>query len=718
MSTFFKRLVKGATVESRLLLAFLPMIVAMILIDSYLDQSSILSSLSFLATFILKFVLAIPVMVIIIYGMSKLLDQKLSKTKLALLTSEERFRTIFENNTSAILILETDTNVSMVNDAYCKLTGFPREEVVGQSWTRLIPESEQKRLTELNKLRLQQSTDIPSNYEFQFIRKDGEIRVGIMSVFYDLLINQIVVSFTDITERKQMEISLRESEERYRKLIEIQGEGLGIVDTNERFIFANPAADKIMGVPIGTLVGRSMDEFVTKETFENVRKQTMTRQEGNQSTYEMEFIRLDGEHRMMLVTATPTFNSNGEFEATLGIFHDITDRKKIENELKKNEAELKALNTTKDKLFSIVAHDLRGPIGTSADLLEVLIESFDAFSNEERLKMLDILKNSAKSTYNLLETLLNWAIIQTGNMVFKPELFNLTHCIDTTVRNFVPAALSKNITLLYEPGDEIFSFADQNMIQTVLRNLIGNAIKYTFRGGTIEVKSVNQGHKIEISISDNGVGMDEETRKKLFVQNKQDSKYGTENEKGTGLGLVLCKEFIEKHGGHIHAESEPGRGSSFIFDIPKMQSYGETLPGKIPGAKPCHTKFNNELILIVEDEDINYQVLCSILTSVSLKYERAITGGEAVDKFLHNRYDLILMDVQLPEMNGWEATMKIRENDSEIPIVAVTAYASDPSKKMTMEAGCNDYVTKPINKAKLVQMLEKHLSKNRIASNL
>jgi PAS domain S-box-containing protein len=705
-------LVKGTTVESRLLVAFLPLVVTMILIDSYIDHSSLFSSLSFFTISMIKFIVAIPVMGIIIYFMAKMLEQKLFSTKIALLSSEERFRTIFENNTSAILILETDTNVSMVNDAYCKLTGFSREEVVGQSWTHLIPESERERLTGLNKLRLQQSTDIPSNYEFQFIRKNGEIRVGIMSVFYDQLINQIVVSFTDITERKTMEISLRESEEKYRKLIEIQGEGFGIVDQDERFIFTNPAADKIMGVPVGTLVGRRMDEFVDHETFEKIKGQTRTRQEGNQSTYEMDFVRSDGEHRMMLVTATPTFNANGEFEATLGIFHDITDRKSIENELKKNESELKALNTTKDKLFSIVAHDLRGPIGTSAELLEVLIDSFDSFSNEEQLKMLEILKNSAKSTYNLLETLLNWAIIQTGNMVFRPELLNLTQCIENTVNNLAPTALSKNITLHFERGDEIFIYADLNMINTVLRNLIGNAIKYTYRGGNIEIRSNNLGIKTEITIMDNGTGMDEITRKNLFVQNRQDSKYGTENEKGTGLGLILCKEFIEKHGGHIHVESEPEKGTTFMFDIPKVLTPSETSTRKKPEEKTQHQKFNNELILIVEDEDINYQVLCSILSSINLKYERAITGKEAVDKFVHNHYNLILMDVQLPEMNGWEATMKIRENDSEIPIVAVTTYASDPSKKMTMDAGCNDYVTKPFNKTKLIQVLDKHLTKN------
>jgi PAS domain S-box-containing protein len=689
-----------------------------IITDHLIDQQMSLFNQSWLISALIKIAIGIPLVGIMIFLLAKMLDRKLSRTKLALEKSEERFRTIFENNTSATLILETDTTVSMVNDAYCKMTGYTREEVVGKSWKILIPDFELERLSEYNRLRLQNSPDVPDNYEFQFKKKNGEIRFGIMSVFYDKLINQIVTSVMDITERKQMEVSLRKSEEKYRRLIEIQGEGFGVVNSEERFVFSNPAADKIMGVPIGSLVGRSMDEFVSKETFEKIKKQTTIRQEGNQSTYEMEFIRADGEERVLLVTATPTFNSTGEFESTLGIFLDITDRKRIEDELKQNESELKALNTTKDKLFSIIAHDLRGPIGTSADLIEVMMENFDNFSNEEQLKMLDILKNSAKSTYNLLETLLNWAIIQTGNPVFQPELFNLTKCLSGTVDSILPTALSKNITIIYEPGADIFSYADPNMIQTVFRNLIGNAIKYTFRGGDIKVSVNDLGQKTEITISDNGVGMDEETRMNLFSQNKTSSKYGTENEKGTGLGLVLCKEFIEKHGGHIRVESEKGKGSRFIFEIPKIQSKNKFQAPQKVEENQIRGRFNNELILIVEDEDINYQVLCSILTSINLKYERAISGNEAVDMFLHNNYSLILMDVQLPEMNGWEATMKIRENDSQIPIVAVTAYASDPTRKKSMDAGCNDFVTKPINKAKLIQIIDKHLSKNKTGSLL
>lgn len=714
MRSFFQKLFKRGTFENRLFLASLTIMFFLIIIDDFLNQSAWESKLNWFLVSSIKLLISIPISWLVIYLLGKFFNQELTKTRIALETSEKRFRTIFENNASSIMIIERDSTITMVNNAYSIITGFSREEVVGSSWMKLVPDSELERLKEYNRLRFSGATDVPNVYEFMFNKKDGEIRVGLMSVFFDEFLNQIVVSITDITDRKAIEVSLEESKKRYQRLVEMQGEGLGNVDKNECFIFANPAAERIMGVPPGTLVGRKLNEFISETTLKLIQKQTYLRKEGNQSTYEMEIVRPDGEKRVLLVTATPNFSPNGVFEYSLGIFLDITDRKNFENELKKNESELKALNTTKDKLFSIIAHDLRGPVGTSADLLEVMMENYTSLSNEEQIKMLEILKNSAKSTFNLLETLLNWTIIQTGTLVFRPEFFSLTGCIESIVDNMNPSAFSKSIQLSFNFETELFVYADQNMMQTILRNLIGNAIKYTSRGGSIVVKATIKDNNPEISISDNGVGMDDVTRNNLFVLNKQNSKYGTENEKGTGLGLILCKEFIERHGGRLNVESELGKGSTFTFEIPKIYNQPEAQNKKTVELNPESQKFNNELILIVEDEEINYHILRSILTSVNLSYERANNGKKAVDMFLHNKYSLILMDIQLSEMNGWEATMKIRENDSEIPIIAVTAYASDPSRKKSLEAGCNDFITKPINKIKLIQLIDKYLNKNRV----
>ncbi|MCE1197994.1 MAG: PAS domain S-box protein [Marinilabiliales bacterium] len=715
MSKFLHRIFDKKSEEFRLLFSLIPLSFLLILLDEYLDKFSILSDQNHLNMLILKLFASSLLSILITFLFFRILDYRLRRSDEAAILSRERFRLIFENNTSSILIINAESHVIMINDAYCEMTGFTREEVIGQSWLKLIPPHEAERLLSFNQRRLAKDPGVPSHYELDFITRTGEVRVGMISVFYEDTLHEYVISVNDISERKAIENSLRESEEKYKNLINIQGEGLGILNRELRYIFANPAADKIMGVDQGGLIGRRLDEFVTTESMLTVKKETELHKAGSQSTYELEFVRPDGAKRVMLITTTPTFSDKGDYENSLSIFLDITDRKNIENELIRNEAELKALNTTKDKLFSIIAHDLRGPVGTSADLLEVMIESYDSFSQDEQLKMLEILRNSARSTYNLLETLLNWAVIQTGNLVFRPEIFNLTKTVDNIVKNLVPTAFSKNISLIFDATEDIYIFGDQNMIQTVFRNLIGNSIKYTYRGGMIEVKILNHDHKTEVLIVDNGVGMDETTKNNLFILNKQHSKYGTENEKGTGLGLILCKEFLEKHGGSIRVESEPEKGSCFIFDIPKIHNRKEKND-ETAQPKPEHKQFNQETILIVEDEDINYQVLRSILTSMNLNYERAENGKDAVTMFLKNNYSLILMDVQLPEMNGWEATMKIRENDADIPIIAVTAYASDPTRKKSMEAGCNDFVTKPINKTRLVQIIDKYLKRSRITT--
>ena len=295
MTTFFQRLLKRSTIEYQLLLALVPLTVVMVLIDNFIDIQAWSANYNALIITLVKSALAIPVLILLIYTLAKILDRKLANTRIALETSEERFRSIFEKNSAAILLIETDKSISMCNDAYCEMTGYSREEVVGKSWTQLIPESELERLTTFNTLRLQNSPDIPDNYELMFVKKNGDVRVGLMSVFYDRLINEIVTSITDITERKQMEVSLEESREKYRKLIDLQGEGFGVVDREERFILTNPAADRIMGVPVGKLVGRKIDEFVNRNNFDLVRQQSDIRRAGNQTTYELEFIRADGE---------------------------------------------------------------------------------------------------------------------------------------------------------------------------------------------------------------------------------------------------------------------------------------------------------------------------------------------------------------------------------------------------------------------------------------
>ena len=238
----------------------------------------------------------------------------------------------------------------------------------------------------------------------------------------------------------------------------------------------------------------------------------------------------------------------------------------------KSEAELKKLNATKDKFFSIIAHDLRSPFNHILGFTELLIENTQDFEVAETKKYLGIINSSAKNTLILLDNLLNWARSQTGKVSFKPEKIILASIVHEIFELSNSRAKSKNIILNFiEPG-EIVVFADPDMMKTILRNLISNAIKFTHPNGKIEVTALQDDNFIAIAVSDNGVGMKDETRKKLFDISTNITTRGTANEKGSGLGLILCKEFVEKHGGKIWIESEEGKGSDFKFTLPLKKS--------------------------------------------------------------------------------------------------------------------------------------------------
>lgn len=249
----------------------------------------------------------------------------------------------------------------------------------------------------------------------------------------------------------------------------------------------------------------------------------------------------------------------------------------------RDKQELKAANTTINKLFSIIGHDLRGPLGNFKGLIDLLLMEGGNNDPERINSLLKLMQKSASSNYDLLENLLSWSRTERGNVVLQPEKLNLRLVTEIIVEHYDYVAVTKSIDLITEVDKNIYVFADEKMLQTILRNLVSNALKFTDKNGRVVVcckrKEISQKKTnlqvkpfIEICVSDTGSGMSPEVMTKIFNENEFYSSKGTENEKGTGLGLKLCKEFVEKHGGKLHVESELDKGSRFIFTIPEYQA--------------------------------------------------------------------------------------------------------------------------------------------------
>jgi len=346
-----------------------------------------------------------------------------------------------------------------------------------------------------------------------------------------------------IAELKQIEKKLNNELSLFSTLMENIPDCIYFKDINSRFILISNSHAKLFNLNSPAQVfGKTDLDFFTEEhsrmAFED--EQTIIRTGKSAVNIEEKETWPNGKETWVLTSKMPLRDKSGNIFGTFGISHNISERKKNEQVIKEQENQLRDLFLTKDKVFSIIAHDLRSPFNSILGFSELLIENFENYPVKKSKKFIEIISISAKKTLILLDNLLNWAQSQTGQISFKPEKVVLSSIIQEIFKLSNSSAKKKNILLNFQ-SEEIVVFADQNMIKTIIRNLIFNAIKFTNSNGKIDVTALQNDNFIEIAVSDNGVGMNEKTLNKLFSLNPNKTTIGTANEKGSGLGLILAK---------------------------------------------------------------------------------------------------------------------------------------------------------------------------------
>ena len=379
---------------------------------------------------------------------------------------------------------------------------------------------------------------------------------------------KVLVTLTDITERELVEQKLQSSETRYRRLFETAKDGILILDAyNGQIIDVNPYLIEVLGYSYEEFLGKELWEIGIFKNIEDskaafielqnkgfIRFEDMPLETKNGKPINVEYV-----SNVYLVDKAKVIQCN---------IRDITERKRAEENLKESEKRLRELNATKDKFFSIIAHDLKSPFTSIIGLSELLAEQVSKNDYKGIDEYANMIQTSSWHAMDLLTNLMEWSRSQTGRMVFNPVNLNLGELIEEASALLEESANQKSITIAKDLPVGLIMFADKSMINTVLRNLISNAIKYTNPGGRIDISAIQGEKELTVNVSDNGVGIKEETLEKLFLIGASTSTRGTSDEEGTGLGLILCKEFISKHGGKIWAESLPGQGSRFAFTIP------------------------------------------------------------------------------------------------------------------------------------------------------
>jgi PAS domain S-box-containing protein len=484
----------------------------------------------------------------------------------ALQESEEKFRSIIENSADAIYIINQQGKYVYTNMAVSVMLGYTSEEMKSKTIADISPPNKIEEYFEAFKQILSEGKGFA---EVEFFKKDGNyISADLNSVL--LPDGRVYGSCRDITERKRVEKMLKESESALRDAQEIGKMGSWEWDMVKQKTYWSENYFAIHG-------------FKSKEvepTFELFRSRThpddvhfldenfaAIMKDKTPSSLELRLIQPDGTFKWIQNNIIPVIKDDKLVELK-GVIIDITNRKQAELTLKKNEIRLHQLNADKDRFISILSHDLKNPFNNLLGLSEVLTEDIRKLDIDEIETLANQINTTARNTFNLLEDILTWVRAQQGEIPFKPQNLSFTDICKNILETLNLNAKAKNITINCLTTDHQIVFADNDMLKTVMRNLVSNAIKFTNKGGAININAKENPENVTISISDNGIGIKPDDLKKLFNISEFITTTGTAKETGTGLGLLLCKEFVEKHGGKIWVESVYGKGSEFKFTLP------------------------------------------------------------------------------------------------------------------------------------------------------
>ncbi|MEA3289356.1 MAG: ATP-binding protein, partial [Campylobacterota bacterium] len=364
-------------------------------------------------------------------------------------------------------------------------------------------------------------------------------------------------------------------------------------------------------------------------------------------------------------------------------------------EIQKEKAE--EATAAKSNFLANMSHEIRTPMNGILGLIHLALESKENKKQKEYLKFID---SSAKNLLRVLNDILDFSKIESHKLTIQKIDFNIYEIVDSALNLIEHKAQEKNINLSVTYGDNISSsyYGDPVRLFQILSNLLSNAVKFTPKGEvTINISKISD-EKVRFEVKDTGIGLSEDQQSKLFQAFSQVDESITRQYEGTGLGLVISKKLVELMNGKIWVESNKGEGSSFIFEIQLLQK--EEGDSKLSDNKKLDiSRLKNSNILLVEDNSINQMIIKDLLEDKGVNIDIASNGQEAVDIYNINRnkYQLILMDLQMPVMDGIEATKVIREKDSNIPIIALTANALPHHVEATQKAGMNDHLTKPID---------------------
>ena len=526
-------------------------------------------------------------------------------------------------------------------------------------------------------------------------------------------------------EYKKASETLRKKEEQYRILVEGMNEGLMLTDNNDTILFVNQQTCDITGFSAEELIGENSAQVLfDHQNREFIIEKNKLRKKGVKDTYEVVLTQKNGEKIWIRCSGSPVYDEEGTVSGTIGVFENINERKKAEDERNKL---TELLITAKEKaeesdrlksaFLANISHEIRTPMNGILGFAELL--KMPELTSDAQKRYIHIIEQSGTRMLNIINDIIDISKIESGQMNINLNKTYVNQLLKDLLVFFTPEARRKGLKLSLSverpEGEECLLLTDHTKLAQVLSNLIKNALKFTKEG------SVNFGYEITKSpdslserpaeltfyIEDTGVGIPSDQVDLIFERFRQGSASLTRNYEGAGLGLSISKAFVEMLGGTIWVNSKPGKGSKFSFTlpytIPQIQEQGQQAP---------QDKTANQqsiCILIAEDDENNMMYLNAVLEEENSRLFESCNGKEAIELVKqHPEIDLVLMDLKMPEIDGFEATRQIKKIRPTLPVVAQTAYAFAEDKEKARNAGCDEYLSKPIKKQALFEIINKY----------
>ncbi len=758
-----------------------------------------------------------------------------------LVKSESQYRSIFENTGTAIVIIEENKIISLVNTQFLRLTGYNIDEIEGKlKWTYFIHENDVDFMKEQHVLRRQNPGEAKSNYQFRLITKSGDVQHITLQIGIIEGTKQSIASLIDITEIKDIEKSLKQSESKYRLLVENQTDLIVKVDTQGKFLFVSPSYCKTFGKTSEELLGNSFlplvhedDREYTEEKMKALFKppyyvkleqraltvdgwrwfswtDTAVLDENGQVSkiigvgsditaekqaelklienerlmtsmilnlpgyvyrcefddfWTMRFISsqceeiigyipedfvnnsmksyndiilaedrqkvfddweyavqnktvYEGEYRIrtkqnqikwLWERGVGVYNSNGDLLYLEGYVDEITHIKSLINEISKSKKEAEEADRLKTAFLANMSHEIRTPMNGILGFIDLLGDK--DLSSEERSSYLGMIALSASRLQQTVDDIITISRLETGGIELFVSSFNLKNAVKTIIPEIEALSQNKNIifSMLCDESvmyDQIIH-SDQEKVKSVLRKILHNAVKYTEKG-EIVLSCTKVYDFFEFVISDTGIGIEKVREHTVFERFVQVDIEDENAFQGVGLGMPIAKAYVEMLGGEIWFKSVEGAGTEFHFTLPvNIEDHVDVKNVHIFNSK----KAQKLKILIVEDDETSVKYLKVLLDDYIGEVHVVANGADAISEVQNAQdFDVVFMDIKLPRMSGYDATRKIREFNSDVLIIAQTAYAVAGDREKALAAGCNDYITKPIAKDILAQMMQHYFA--------